>query len=170
MPMLDATCIPLNKSPALKKLEVTKGQIIQHKGDLNSKVYQVEYGLLRSYSIDEKGKEHIYMFAPENWIIADSVSPEKPCELFIDVLEHSVIIQSEKNASAADGTEKLIKRLEVLQKRIIMLMSASAIERYEHFIETYPDIVQRVPQKMIASYLGITPEALSTVKRKRQEK
>jgi hypothetical protein len=46
-------------------------------------------------------------------------------------------------------------------------MRASAIERYEHFIETYPDIVQRVPQKMIASYLGITPEALSTVRRKR---
>ncbi|MDB4678169.1 hypothetical protein OAE93_00405 [bacterium] len=47
---------------------------------------------------------------------------------------------------------------------MIMLMSASAIERYEHFVNTYPDIVQRVPQKMIASYLGITPEALSKVK------
>ncbi|MEM9982072.1 MAG: Crp/Fnr family transcriptional regulator, partial [Bacteroidota bacterium] len=53
----------------------------------------------------------------------------------------------------------------VLQQRVMMLMSASAIKRYEHFIETYPDIVQRVPQRMIASYLGITPEALSTVKR-----
>jgi hypothetical protein len=48
-----------------------------------------------------------------------------------------------------------------------MLMSASAIERYEHFVKTYPDIIQRVPQRMIASYLGITPEALSSVKRKR---
>ena len=57
--------------------------------------------------------------------------------------------------------------MEVLQKRIILLMSASAIERYEHFIETYPDIVQRVPQKLIASYLGITPEALSAAKRLR---
>lgn len=46
-----------------------------------------------------------------------------------------------------------------------MLMTASAIERLEHFIDTYPDIVQRVPQKMIASYLGITPEALSNAKR-----
>ena len=45
-----------------------------------------------------------------------------------------------------------------------MLMSASAIERYDHFIKTYPQIVQRVPQRMIASYLGITPEALSKVK------
>ena len=67
-------------------------------------------------------------------------------------------------------SKKLIKRVEVLQNRIIKLMSASAIERYEDFIETYPDIVQRVPQKMIASHLGITPEALSTVKRKRLKK
>lgn len=49
-------------------------------------------------------------------------------------------------------------------------MFASAIERYEHFVETYPDIVQRVPQRMIAAYLGITPEALSTVKRLRLQK
>lgn len=51
-----------------------------------------------------------------------------------------------------------------LQNRIIMLMSATAIKRYEHFVDTYPNIIQRVPQRMIASYLGITPEALSKVK------
>jgi hypothetical protein len=59
---------------------------------------------------------------------------------------------------------KLLKRMNVLQKRVIRLMSASAIERYEDFTKTYPAIVQRVPQKMIASYLGITPEALSAVR------
>lgn len=137
---------------------------------MNSKVYHVQSGLLRSYSIDEKGKEHIYMFAPENWIIADSVSPQTPCDLFIDALEDSVINQTVKDNVSVTETQKLIKRLEVLQQRIIMLMSASAIERYEHFIQTYPEIVQRVPQKMIASYLGITPEALSSVKRKRRAK
>lgn len=149
----------------MKRIEIKKGQIVQRKGDLNSKVYQVESGLLRSYTIDSKGKEHIFMFAPEGWIIADYAPPGHPAELFIDVLEDSVIIQREKNAINITETEKLIKRLGVLQKRIIMLMSASAIERYEHFIETYPDIVQRVPQKLIASYLGITPEALSAAKR-----
>jgi len=51
-----------------------------------------------------------------------------------------------------------------------MLMSTKAIERYEHFIETYPDIVQRVPQRMIASYLGGIPEALSKVKGERRKK
>jgi CRP-like cAMP-binding protein len=148
----------------LKEIKVNKGQILQSKGDLNTKVYLVQSGLLRSYSIDEKGKEHIYMFAPENWIIGDSVSPESPCDLFIDAVEDSVVIQTVKDAVPVTDTKKLIKRLEVLQRRIIMLMSAPAIERYEHFIQTYPDIVQRVPQKMIASYLGITPQALSTLR------
>lgn len=160
----------MKKPNVLKKIEVNKGQILQRKGDLNSKVYEVEYGLLRSYSIDEKGKEHIYMFASENWIIADGVKPNKPSELFIDALEDSVIMQREKDLSTVSETEKLVNRLEVLQQRIILLMSASAIERYEHFIDTYPDIVQRVPQKMIASYLGITPEALSNAKRLRLKK
>lgn len=157
----------IQKDNNLKKIEVKKGQILQRKGELNSKVYQVETGLLRSFSIDEKGKEHIYMFAPENWIVADSGSPEEPSELYIDAVEDSVILQREKDPDSVSDTAKLLKRLEVLQKRIIMLMSASAIERYESFIETYPDIVQRVPQRMIASYLGITPEALSTVRSKR---
>ena len=148
----------------MKRLEVYKGQVLQRPGDLNSKTYHVKSGLLRCYIIDEKGKEHIYMFASENWIIGDSVPPEKPCELFIDSREDSIVIQGEKEIELVEP-QKLLKRLEVLQKRIIMLMSASAIERYEYFIETYADIVQRVPQKMIASFLGITPESLSTVKR-----
>jgi CRP-like cAMP-binding protein len=148
----------------LKKIEVKKGEILQSKGDLNSKVYQVEAGLLRSYAISEKGKEHIYMFAPEGWIIADNVAPEEPCDLFIDALEDSIIIKREKDRQVVHDVPKLLKRMNVLQKRVIRLMSASAIERYEDFIKTYPAIVQRVPQKMIASYLGITPEALSTVR------
>jgi CRP-like cAMP-binding protein len=151
----------------VKRIEVKKGQIIQRKGDLNTMVYQVESGLLRSYSIDEKGKEHIFMFAPENWIIADNASPDEPCDLFIDALEDSTLLQKPKDIASEHQTQKLIKRIGVLQKRVIMLMSASAFERYEHFIETYPDIVQRVPQKMIASYLGITPEALSALKSQR---
>ena len=154
----------------MKKINVKKGQILQLKGDLNSKIYKVETGLLRSYSIDEKGKEHIFMFAPEGWIIADHGAPDEPCDLFIDAIENSVVVQKEKDISTEREVQKFIKRIRVLQKRVIMLMSASAIERYEHFVETYPDIVQRVPQKMIASFLGITPEALSTVKRLRQKR
>lgn len=148
----------------LKKITVKKGQILQYKGDLNTKIYRVESGLLRSYSIDEKGKEHIFMFASEGWLMADNIDPNEPADLFIDALENSVVMAGEKNIHGSHDAIKLIKRIMVLQKRVIMLMSASAFERYEHFIETYPDIVQRVPQKMIASYLGITPEALSKLK------
>lgn len=153
----------------MKKTTVKKGDILQKKGDLNSKIYIVQSGLLRSYSIDEKGKEHIFMFAPEDWIIGDNTPPEKPCQLYIDALEDSIIIQKEKDGIILNA-EKFIKRLEILQKRIILLMSAPAIERYEDFVSTYPKIVQRVPQKMIASFLGITPEALSTVKNMRLKK
>ena len=105
------------------------------------------------------------MFAPENWIISDNYDASIPCELFIDALEDSELKVTEKEESYQNVPVKpLLKRIATLQNRIILLMSSNAIERYEHFVETYPDIIQRVPQKMIASYLGITPEALSKVK------
>lgn len=151
----------------MKKIKVKKGEVLQQKGDLNSKIYTVEKGLLRSYSIDEKGKEHIFMFAPENWLVADNNPKEEPAELFIDALEDSIVHVGEKVFNEDNFSDKIMKRLSVLQKRIIMLMSSSAIDRYEYFEKTYPQIVQRVPQKMIASFLGITPEALSRVKKER---
>lgn len=153
----------------MKELDISKGQVLQRSGDLNTSIFVVKSGLLRSYTIDEKGKEHIFMFAPEGWIIADSLAANIPADLFIDALEDSVVIQKEKVfEDHTHDTTKLLNRLGVLQKRIIMLISTPALDRYEHFIKTYPDIVQRVPQRMVASFLGITPEALSTVKRKRQ--
>ncbi|GAB5523859.1 MAG: hypothetical protein Roseis2KO_17310 [Roseivirga sp.] len=155
------------KPRTLKQITIQKGDFLQRKGDLNSKIYSVKSGLLRSYAIDEKGKEHIFMFAPEDWIIADNLPPNDPCDLYIDALEESVVHVFEKDLNKEHNHGKLIKRISVLQKRVIMLMSATAIERYEHFVKTYPQITQRVPQKMIASYLGMTPEALSKVKRAR---
>ena len=160
--------MPFEKTIELKKINVRKGEILQRSGDFNSKVYQVVSGLLRSFTIDEKGKEHIFMFAPENWTIADSQPKEKPCDLYIDALEDSIIIVLNKDIKReSQNIGAFIKRLAVLQNRVIMLMSFSAIKRYEHFEETYPDIIQRVTQKMIASYLGITPEALSNLKNDR---
>lgn len=149
----------------MKRVTVKKGQILQHEGDKISNVYEVVSGLLRSYMIDQKGKEHIFMFAPEGWIIADSVPQNEPCEFFIEALEDSEVIIREKDLNAASpNMEAIAKRLLVLQRRVIMLMSYSGLQRYEHFIDTYPDLTQRVPQRMIASYLGITPEALSKAK------
>ncbi|UTW67556.1 Crp/Fnr family transcriptional regulator [bacterium SCSIO 12643] len=154
---------------------VPKGTILQYQGDQSGTGYYVKKGLLKSYIIDEKGKEHIFMFAPEKWIISDIESQifDIPSELFIETLEDSEIYVLKKellNQSllpdhlVKSEVIRLLKRISVLQKRVIMLMSAPAIKRFEHFMETYPDIIHRVPQKMIASYLGITPEALSKIK------
>lgn len=148
----------------MKRIEVKKGTRLQSKGDRDRQIYHVESGLLRSYSVDHKGKEHIFMFAPEGWIVTDYVVQGSPCELFIETIEDSVLYVRPRSDVDEHHVEKLMKRLTVLQNRVVMLMGASAVERYQHFLNTYPDIAQRVPQKMIASYLGITPEALSKVK------
>jgi len=148
-------------------ITIKKGQVLQRKGDLHHKLYYVESGLLRSYYIDKNGKESIFMFAPEGWTIADSRGPELAAELFIDALEDSTVRVLPKDLKQEEkNVGKIVKRLATLQTRVLMLLSTSAIERYEHFISTYPDIAQRVPQKMIASYLGVNPETLSAAKRK----
>lgn len=149
----------------MKVIKIRKGDILQKRGEFNSKVFVVKSGLLRSYSLDDKGKEHIFMFAPEGWVIGDNQDASKPTSLIIDALEDSDVVVLPKDLEREEkNAKKLIKRLAVLQERIIMLMSNTAIERYAHFVETYPDILQRVPQRMIASYLGITPESLSASK------
>ncbi|MEM6844887.1 MAG: Crp/Fnr family transcriptional regulator [Bacteroidota bacterium] len=155
----------------MKEIEIKKGQIIQREGELNSKVYFVKSGLLRSYAIDKNGKENIFMFAPEGWVIADTNPPDQPTVLYIAALEDSIVrvlpkdIESEK-----ENIVPIFKRLSVLQNRILMLISTNVIERYEHFVEMYPNLVQRVPQRMIASYLGVTPETLSAAKAKRSKR
>ena len=153
----------------------SKGTILQRQGDTVIKAFYVRKGLLRSYTIDNKGKEHIFLFGPEEWIVADteSYTSKKSAELYIDAIENTEVIEMDQALLNRMGIpeelreeeiDRLIRRIGVLQKRIIMLMSATALERYQDFIETYPNIIDRVPQKMIASYLGITPEALSSIK------
>ena len=161
----------------ITQLHVKKGEMLQPANSLVRNGYFVKKGLLRSYSVDSKGKEHIFMFAPEGWIIGDieAQSSNAPTMLYIDALEDSELeVLSEKVFSdlkenfpeaLSMNVDKLTKRLGVLQRRVIMLMSATARERYEEFMRIYPNIVQRVPQKMIASYLGITPEALSNIRK-----
>lgn len=162
-------------------MQVSKGEVILHQGDNVVKSYWVGKGLLRSYTVDDQGKIHIFMFAPEGWIISDmhSISFGTPSELFIDAMEPSYVVEVSQqflsNEPFGDNSyqlavEKLLRRVSILQKRIIMLMSASAAQRYEHFLQTYPDLVHRVPLKWIASYLGITPEALSTIRGRIKEK
>ena len=156
--------------------EVAKGEILLREGETATHSFYVQNGLLRSYVIDNKGKEHIFSFAPEDWIISDIASQMQhtPSRLFIDALEDSEIEIFDRTIfeklgivspnGSAFGVQRLFRRISTLQDRIIMLISATALERYQDFEKTYPNIIQRVPQKMIASYLGITPEALSKIR------
>lgn len=162
-------------------IQVKKGTVLQEIGESPKKMWFVKSGLLRSYSIDEKGKEHNFLFAPENWIMSDmyAYSFNTEAKLVIEAMEESeleeVLIQpfdqeyvgifGSSQKLQWDENRKMMKRASVLQKRIIQLMSATAQERYEDFIKTYPNIVQRIPQKHIASYCGITPEALSKIRK-----
>jgi len=160
----------------IKQEKIAKATIIQSSGSEKHFSFFVRKGLLRSYYIDEKGKEHVFMFAPEGWIVSDFESQtfDTPTVLFIDALEDSEvdIIDSKIFKTLNDlpsevlhqQIEKFIRRISVLQHRVLMLMSAKAADRYKEFIKTYPNITQRVPQRMIASYLGITPEALSKIR------
>ncbi|MEM8485871.1 MAG: Crp/Fnr family transcriptional regulator [Bacteroidota bacterium] len=155
---------------------VKKGEVLLKAGDPGNSIYFVNKGLLRTYTVDKNGKEHSFMFAPEGWFFSDfeSADVSSPSVYFIDALEHSEIETVHKSVlhtlkSSWQGhkhtIETLRKRVAVLEQRIIMLQSASAGQRYQHFIDTYPGIVQRIPQKMIATYLGITPESLSRVRK-----
>lgn len=169
------------KKELLKRItprSVKKGEVLHFKGNISRSGYRVLRGLLRSYSIDEKGKEHTFMFAPETWFIGDLESEifNTPSRLFVEAMEDSEIEEISSDiitffphfppSVILNEFQRLKKRSAILQKRVILLMSASARERYQDFINTYPDIHNRVPLKMIASYLGITPEALSTIRRK----
>lgn len=155
----------------------SKGQVLQQEGIKNTQTFFVKKGLLRSYVIDNKGKEHIFMFAPEGWIIADVESLEygQATALTIDCIEDSEIIIFDKNGMfdpsislevVIDNFKLLYRRMAVLQRRILMQMSSPAYDRYHYFLKTYPTLVHRIPQHMIASYIGITPQALSALRAK----
>ncbi|MEM8888524.1 MAG: Crp/Fnr family transcriptional regulator [Bacteroidota bacterium] len=163
--------------PEARIKKYSKGAILHKKGEITQRAFYVNQGLLRSYIIDSKGKEHIFMFASEGWIIADIESQEfeQASELYIDCLEDSEVVVFDRNRLFTSSTKAnkvedhfklLYRRMGVLQRRVLMLMSAPAPDRYKYFLDAYPDLPNRIPQHMIAAYLGITPQALSTIRRK----
>lgn len=164
-----------NNDTGAQTKQFRKGELIQRAGDAVAHTYYVKKGLLRSYIIDSKGKEHIFMFACEGWIIADVEALEfnEPVQLFIDCLEDSEVILFDKDSlfnedcgkdKMMDHVQLLYRRLGKLQRRVLMLMGSPAIDRYRYFLNTYPELPHRIPQRMIATYLGITPQALSTIR------
>ena len=159
-----------------KKLR--KKQYLLQEGDVCKFVAFVEKGALKSYTIDEKGNEYIIQFALEGWLISDLYSylTAEPSTYTIDAIEDCELVLISKHAH-----EELLNmlpryetwiRLQItgayiaLQKRLTSIISLPLEERYESFTSTYPDIMQRVPQHMIASYMGLTPETLSRVRKR----
>ena len=161
----------------LKRMRYEKGSILLKKGERCNHSFFVEKGLLRSFMLDESGKEQVIQFAPENWFIVDrsTVYFSDPSESYIEAIEDSevVFINEDFMCHAAEVSpifgrynDKLLhNHIRQMQKRINLLLGATAEKRYLSFIEMYPDLLLRVPQWMIASYLGITPESLSRVRK-----
>ncbi len=171
----DKVFVSLTKDLTVK--HIIKGTFLLRPGAICEHVFFVEKGLLRSFTIDSSGKEHIIQFASENWFISDrsSVYFQEPSAFFIDAIEDSTVVlldidfvnrASELSSSFRQYNEKALhNHIRHQQKRINLLLSASAEERYLNFVKLYPDLMLRVPQWMIASYLGITPESLSRVRK-----
>jgi CRP-like cAMP-binding protein len=153
------------------------GEFLQRAGDVARHAAFVARGCLRSFVIDGKGKEHVVQFAPEQWWLADAISLNTgtPSQYFYGAIEDSDVLLID-----APGQQQLVDRVPGysaalragLQKhaaakdlRIVKALSATASERYLDFVHTFPTIAQRVPQWMVASYLGVSPETISRIRK-----
>jgi CRP-like cAMP-binding protein len=159
-----------------KKLE--RGKILLMHGDIARDQYFVINGCLRTYSMDQNGKEHILAFSPTDWWVSDLYSylTETPAEYIIDTLMPTEIFAISKK-----DMEEVYSRIPKFERffrilfqnaivnqmsRIRQVISVPAEERYKVFIKQYPGIYEQIPLKHIASYLGISPEFLSKIRNK----
>ena len=152
--------------------------ILLSAGEVATCTYFVNSGILRSFNINDNIIEHVLHFACEGWWIGDMYSyiSEKPGNLFIEVLEDAevVIITKENHQKLYQEIPKLERFFRILaenslvshQERLMDNLSLTAEERFEKFCSKYPTLIQKVPQKQIASYIGVTPEFFSKMKAK----
>ena len=165
-----------------KEKTVPKGSILIRQGQTVDKIFFVTGGCLRSYCIDKHGKEHTLHFAIKNNWISDyiAIHGDESATLTIECLTESNII--EFNAKKINGMLTLFPELEPfqrgnlerlfvsLQKRILNQLQLSAAERYDLFLEEYPNVEQHTRNYHIASYLGITQESLSRIRVEKTKK
>lgn len=158
------------------------GEFVQRGGDVPRHSAFVTKGCLRSYVIDAKGDEHIVQFAPEDWWLSDTpaIIAKTPTQYFYQAIEDAEVLLIEPQSQhaivervpgyAAAYRTGLQRHAAAKDRRIVSALTMSAEERYLAFRQTYPSIADRVPQWMLASYLGVSPETLSRVRRGFQRK
>lgn len=161
-----------------KKRRIKRRQFILQEGDVCKLNTFVIEGCFKMYMIDTKGKEHNLQFAIENWWIGDigSFHTEQPSKLYIEAIENSLILQINKEDQLKLFVEypKFNRIFRVItenalvsnQRRILQNISSTAEERYLDFMERYPHFFNRISNVQIASFLGVTPEFLSTIRKR----
>lgn len=155
----------------LKK--VRKNQYLVHEGDEVKYEYLVLSGIYKVFYIDAQGKEYIVQFAQANWWMSDyqAFFKQSAATMFIECMEEGEVLYStlqarQKLSAALHKMEhfyrvKLTNGYVALQQRVKLLLSSTPQQRYEEFSKLYPDLIQRIPKKFIAEYLGVTRETLS---------
>ena len=150
--------------------------ILLNAGEICKNSYFVNSGVLRSFTINDNIVEHVLSFACQGWWIGDmySLLSQKPGNLFIQVLEDAevVVLSKENQEILYQEIPKLERFFRILaenslvahQERLMNNLSLSAEERFEKLCKKYPDLIQKVPQKQLASYIGVTPEFFSKMK------
>jgi CRP-like cAMP-binding protein len=161
-----------------RERKIRRRQFILQEGDVCKHNTFVVEGCLRMFLVDPKGKEHNLQFAVENWWIGDigSFHTETPSKLYIEALEHSTVLQIKKEDQLRLFVEhpKFNRIFRVFtenalvsaQRRILQNISSTAEERYLDFLQRYPHFFNRISNVQIASYIGVTPEFLSTIRKK----
>ncbi|WP_255373403.1 Crp/Fnr family transcriptional regulator [Chitinophaga sp. CF118] len=164
-------------SSHFRERKIKRRGFILQQGDVCKHFSFVVSGCLKMYAVDQTGKEHNLQFAMENDWITDLASfySEKPSMVYIEAIEPSSILQIEHadllylytNYHKFDRNFRIIveQRCIELQNRVLQNISASAEERYRYFLQQYPTLPNRLPHTQIASYLGITPEFLSKIRK-----
>ncbi len=159
-----------------------EGEVLQRAGETATHAAFVAAGCLRSYVIDARGREHIVQFAPETWWLADvtSLMTGAPSQYFFDAIEDSDLLLIDPASHqrlvervpgyAASFRTGLQRHSAAKDQRIVASLASSAKERYLEFTRTYPSMVQRLPQWMLASYLGVSPETVSRIRKKLSRK
>ncbi|RZK16943.1 MAG: Crp/Fnr family transcriptional regulator [Pedobacter sp.] len=158
-----------------KKLR--KRQYLLQEGEISKHLVFVAKGLLRTYNVDEKGNEHMSIFGWEGWWISDfnSFLSGEPAVFNIDAIEDSELLMLSRNdyesltlaVPIMDRYFRILYQnsLVTKERRLMSTITHSAEERYLELLASSPKIMERIPQNLIASYLGIAPETLSRIKK-----